>query len=178
MSEPPGSANAPDGASTPDSASAAGSAAAPGAQRVDFYVLAGTDELARLKYACRLTEKAYLLGQRVFVRLQDPAQLSSFDELLWSFADRSFVPHEPYSEPRQWLDTPVLLGCQNGPDADYDLLLNLASEVPAGAERAARIVEIVDAEESRRQAARARFRAYRDRALNPQTHHIAADQGP
>ena len=154
-----------------------GGASAPGAQRVDFYVLAGTDELARLKFACRLAEKAYLAGQRVFVRLQDAMQLSSFDELLWSFADRSFVPHEPYSEARQWLDTPVLLGCQNGPEVDYDVLLNLASEVPLGAERAARIIEIVDAEESRRQAARGRFRTYRDRELNPQTHHIAADQG-
>lgn len=156
---------------------APGSPSAPGAQRVDFYVLSGTDELARLKLACRLTEKAYLAGQRVFVRLEDATQLSSFDELLWSFADRSFVPHEPYSDARQWLDTPVLLGCQNGPPVDYDVLLNLASEAPSGAERAARIIEIVDAEESRRQAARGRFRAYRDRDLNPQTHHIAADPG-
>jgi DNA polymerase III subunit chi len=145
---------------------------------VDFYVLASTDDPARLKFACRLTEKAYLERQRIFVRLQDAAQLASFDELLWSFADRSFVPHEPYSDPRQWLDTAVLLGCQKGPDVDYDVLLNLASELPAGAERAARIIEIVDAQESRRQAGRGRFRAYRDRELNPQTHHIAADQGP
>jgi DNA polymerase-3 subunit chi len=154
------------------------SARARGAQRVDFYVLAGHEEPARLKLACRLAEKAYLAGQRVFVRVQDAAQLASFDELLWSFADRSFVPHEPYSEPQQWQDTAVLLGYQHGPQVDYDVLLNLGGEVSTEAEWAARIVEIVDADESRRQAGRVRFRSYRERGLNPQTHHIAAGPEP
>lgn len=164
--------------SDPPQGSSTSGAAGEGAQRVDFYVLADEDERARLKLACRLAEKAYLAGQRVFVRAQDATELTSFDELLWSFADRSFVPHESYLDARQWQDTAVLLGCQDSPDADYDVLLNLAADIPAAAARAARIIEIVDADESRRQASRQRFRAYRDRGLNPQTHHIAAGPGP
>jgi len=35
--------------------------------------------------------------------------LSTFDDLLWTFADRSFVPHEPYREAAQWQEVPVLL---------------------------------------------------------------------
>ncbi|HTW74296.1 MAG TPA: DNA polymerase III subunit chi [Steroidobacteraceae bacterium] len=148
------------------------------AQRVDFYVLAEQDERARLRLACRLAEKAYLAGQRVFVRVQDATELAGFDELLWSFADRSFVPHEAYLDARQWQDSAVLLGCRDAPDADYDVLLNLAEDAPAQPARAARIIEIVDADDARRLAGRARFRTYRDRGLNPQTHHIAAGQWP
>ncbi len=147
-------------------------------------MLADADERARFRLACRLAEKAYLAGQRVFVRVQDATELASLDELLWSFADRSFVPHEAYRDPRQWQETPVLLGCpgapdcHDAPDSDYDVLLNLAADIPAAAARAARIIEIVDTDEQRRLGGRARFRAYRDRGLNPQTHHIAAGQGP
>jgi DNA polymerase-3 subunit chi len=148
-------------------------------RRVDFYVLPGEEPRALLLFACRLIEKAYLAGQHVFVRLADVASLGSFDDLLWTFSDRSFVPHEPAHEPAQWQGCPVLLGCQNAPPAGCDLLLNLGSDVwiPA-AEAALRIVEIVDAEPERRQAARERYRRYREGGLNPQTHHIATGAEP
>jgi DNA polymerase-3 subunit chi len=146
--------------------------------RVDFYVLPGTEARARLKFACRIAEKAYLADQHVFVWLDDASELQSFDELLWSFADRSFVPHEIYSDAQQWQDTPVLLGCEAQPRQPFDVLLNLGSEVPAAATHAGRIAEIVDAEEPRRRAGRNRFRHYRDLGLAPETHNIAADDTP
>lgn len=146
--------------------------------RVDFYVLPGTEARARLKFACRIAEKAYLADQLVFVWLDDTAELQSFDELLWTFADRSFVPHEIYGDAQQWQDTPVLLGCEAQPQQPFDVLLNLGSEVPAAAARAGRIAEIVDAEEPRRRAGRNRFRHYRDLGLAPETHHIAAKETP
>jgi DNA polymerase III subunit chi len=146
--------------------------------RVDFYVLAGSEARARLKLACRIAEKAYLADQRVFVWLDDAAELQSFDDLLWTFADRSFVPHEIYSDPQQWQHTPVLLGCEAQPQQAFDVLLNLGTEVPAAAARAGRIAEIVDAEEPRRRAGRNRFRHYRDLGLVPETHNIAAEETP
>jgi DNA polymerase III subunit chi len=146
-------------------------------QRVDFYVLETAEPRARLLLGCRLVEKAFLAGQRVFVWLPDASALASFDELLWTFADRSFVPHESAREPPQWEECPVLLGCQSAPSAGYDLLLNLGDEPPAaGVAQAPRIMEILDAEPTRRQAARERYRRYRERGVNPQTHHIAADE--
>jgi DNA polymerase III subunit chi len=146
--------------------------------RVDFYVLPGTEARARLKFACRIAEKAYLADQRVFVWLEDAAEMQSFDELLWTFADRSFVPHEIYSDAQQWQHTPVLLGCEAQPQQPFDVLLNLGSEVPAAAAHAVRIAEIVDAEEPRRRAGRDRFRHYRDRGLAPETHNIATEETP
>jgi DNA polymerase-3 subunit chi len=141
-------------------------------------VLPGSEARARLKFACRIAEKAYLADQHVFVWLDDAAELQSFDELLWTFADRSFVPHELYSDARQWQDTPVLLGCEAQPQQPFDVLVNLGSEVPAAAARAGRIAEIVDAEEPRRRAGRLRFRHYRELGLAPETHTIAANDTP
>jgi DNA polymerase III subunit chi len=148
------------------------------APTVDFYVLPGSEPRARPKFACRIAEQAYLAEQRVFVWLDDALELQSFDELLWTFADRSFVPHEIYSDVQQWQDTPVLLGCEAQPRQPFDVLLNLGSEVPAAAAHAARIAEIVDAEGPRRCAGRTRFRHYRDLGLAPQTHTIAANDTP
>jgi DNA polymerase IIIc chi subunit len=71
----------------------------------------------------------------------------------------------------------VLLGCQSLPRFGYELLLNLAAD-PSVAALALpmRIIEILDADHERRQAGRDRFRRYRERGVNPQTHHIAADE--
>jgi DNA polymerase III subunit chi len=147
-------------------------------QRVDFYVLAGDDARARLKFACRIAEQAALAGQRVFVWLEDAAELERFDTLLWTFADRSFVPHEIFSDVQQWNDAPVLLGGGALPPQPYDLLLNLGLMLPADTGHAARIVEIIDADEARRAAGRLRFRAYRAAGLSPETHHVADEDAP
>jgi DNA polymerase-3 subunit chi len=143
-------------------------------QSVDFYVLASTDAKERLRLACRLAEKAYLSSAHVLVWSDDATELSAFDDLLWTFADRSFVPHEPYQEPEQWQEVPVLLSGPNdpAPDRPFSVLLNLGGVVPGCAGQAERILEIIDADENRRQAGRARFRSYRERGLAPQTHHI------
>ena len=171
--------------STAQQGASAQQAASP--QRVDFYVLPGGDSRARLKFACRLAEKAYLARQRVLVWLQDVAELSSFDELLWTFSDRSFVPHERYEGTQPWQDAPVLLACPAQPAAagqiaapqhplaGADVLLNLADTVPEAAVLAARVLEVIDSAPERLQAGRTRFRHYRDRGLAPQTHHLSAD---
>jgi DNA polymerase III subunit chi len=147
-------------------------------QRVDFYVLTGSEERARYKFGCRIAEQAYLAGKRVFVWLDDPQSLERFDELLWSFADRSFVPHEHYADAQQWQDTPVLLSCSVQPQQSFDLLLNLGGVIPAAAVHAARVTELIDADEQRRSAGRHRFRQYRDRGLTPETRNLAAEDSP
>jgi len=146
-----------------------------GAQGVDFYVLSASEERPWLKLGCRITERAYLAGERIFVWLEEPGALERFDELLWTFADRSFVPHELFADEGQWQDTPVLLGCGAQPQRPFGVLVNLGSSIPASAEHAARIAEVIDADEQRRRAGRNRFRQYRDRGLSPQTHNLAAE---
>jgi DNA polymerase-3 subunit chi len=144
------------------------------APRVDFYVLGSSEPAARLRFACRLVEKAWLRRHRVRVQLEPGGELETFDELLWTLGDRSFVPHhrlgqgEPVPAPAP---PPVVIADGEGADpGDGDLVVNLAGGLPPGIERWERIAEIVDADEARRRLGRERFRQYRERGWEPQTH--------
>jgi DNA polymerase-3 subunit chi len=143
--------------------------------RVDFYVLASADPAARLRYACRLVEKAWLQEHRVRVQFDASGDGAAFDDLLWTFADRSFVPHERLAANggSSVAAAPVVIadGDDQGPD-DRDVLVNLADGVPAGYLGYARIAEIVDADDRRRRSGRDRYRFYREQGIEPQTHEI------
>lgn len=142
--------------------------------QIEFYVLEGSDARARWRFACQKVEKAYLAGEHVYVALEDEADLQAFDNLLWTFADRSFVPHEPLAASSAWEDTPVLLGMSAAAPPGAQTLVNLASALPGGISDAGRVIEIIDADEGRRRAGRVRFRQYRERGLEPQTSNLAA----
>lgn len=145
--------------------------------QADFYVLEEAAPAARLKVACRIAMKAYLAGQRVLVWHTDREELARFDELLWTFADTSFVPHE-------WLgaggEAPVLLSAGEPPAGGVGVLINLAAspETPPNASSAERIVEIIAAGPAHREAGRARFRAYRQLGCEPTTHTLHAAPAP
>lgn len=141
---------------------------------ITFYVLEAAHPLARLKLACRIVEKAYRAGQHVLVWHDDPAELATLDELLWTFDERTFLPHERVV-PGEAAEAPVLLSTGELPGGDIPVLVNLAPEIPECAARAARVIEIIDADPSRREAGRARFRSYRDRGLQPVSHNVRAD---
>ena len=142
--------------------------------RIDFYVLEGAEDRARLVYACRVIEKAFLQGMTVCVTLGTPAETESFDTLLWTFADRGFVPHALATTADALAGmppaTPVWVGCQLAVAAD--VLLNLAPEVPAFYAGYARIAEVIDAEPARREAGRRRFARYREQGQTPDTHKV------
>jgi DNA polymerase-3 subunit chi len=139
--------------------------------RVDFYVMEEAAPAARLKVACRLAEKAYLASQRALIWHTERAELAALDELLWTFADGSFVPHE-------WLtsnapaEAPVLLSAGQPPVEPFDFVINLAAEPPPFLQLSRRIAEIIDGDAGRRQAGRARFKAYRELGIVPTTTHI------
>jgi DNA polymerase-3 subunit chi len=143
------------------------------APRIDFYVLEGADDRARLVYACRLIEKAYLQSLTVCVSLDTPADVEAFDALLWTFGDKAFVPHEqasPGAAARPPPATPVIVGCRQAVAAD--LLVNLGSEAPDFYGSFGRVAEFVDAEPARREAGRRRFAFYRDAGHTPETHRV------
>ncbi len=142
--------------------------------RVDFYVLEETGAAARLKVACRLAEKAYLASQRALIWHADQAELEAVDALLWTFADGSFVPHE-------WLtsnaaaEAPVLLSAGSAPTAPFDFVINLAADPPPFLHLTRRVAEIIDGDEGRRRAGRARFKAYRELGIEPMTHTLRTE---
>ena len=141
---------------------------------VTFYVIEDSSSGARLQLACRLTDKAYRAGQAVLVWHSDARELAQLDELLWIFGDdRSVLPHELLATARGSApEAPVLLSAGCVPAGPIGILLNLAPEIPPCAERAARVLEIIDGDAERRAAGRARFKAYRDRGWPPVSHQL------
>ena len=142
-----------------------------GTIKVDFYPLGGPDRRARLVTACRLAEKAYDQGLRVAVRTANAAETAEFDELLWTFSDRSFVPHVVWpTEPDVVAATPVLVGSSSLPASHRDVLINLAPDAPADFSAYARICEVVGGDEDAKKAGRHRWRTYRDAGCAPEAH--------
>lgn len=142
-------------------------------ERVDFYVLGSSEQQHRLRFACRLTEKAYLRDLTVVVWGESAADTEVMDELLWTFNERSFVPHSIRAADRP-LDAaaPVQLTPALELVEAADLLVNLSPQLPARLERFARIAEIIDADAGRRRLGRERFKAYRDLKLPLETHQL------
>jgi DNA polymerase III subunit chi len=141
------------------------------ATQVDFYLLSSSDSRSRLLTACRLAEKAFDQGLRVAVRTASPAETAELDELMWTFSDRSFVPHAVWpTEPTVAAQTPVLISSAGLPDSHRDVLVNLAADAPAGFEAFARLCEIVNSDEAAKSAGRVRWRSYRDAGLAPLSH--------
>jgi len=141
-------------------------------ERVDFYVLKSAAARQRWAFACRLTEKAYLKDLKILIVSDTLADAQALDELLWTFNDRSFIPHKVCLD-EQSVDpaTAVHLTVETVlPTAD--LLVNLAKRLPAQFQRYARIAEVIDADEERRRLGRERFKAYRDLKLPLETHQI------
>ena len=135
--------------------------------RVDFYILPDPAPDARERLSCRLAEKAYKMGHTVYLHADSESQAQRLDDLLWTFRAGSFVPHaRGGGQP-----SPVLIGSGEAPGA-ADLLITLSAAVPAFYERFTRVAEIIDGNEDNKRAGRERFRFYRGRGLEPQSHHL------
>lgn len=142
-------------------------------ERVDFYVLKSSAAPQRLAFACRLTEKAYLRDLRIVIVNDTLADAQALDELLWTFNDRCFIPHQVCLD-RNSVDpeTKVHLTLDPGVIPAADLLVNLGGRLPAQWDKYPRIAEIVDADEERRRLGRERFKSYRESKVTMDTHQL------
>jgi len=136
--------------------------------RIDFY----TDVADRLQVACRLTAKALAQHLRVLIYAPDGEVARALDRLMWTTPAISFVPHV-MAEHQLAAETPVVIA-RDADDAPHDqVLVNLARSWPPNFARFQRLVEIVSRDDEDRQGARERFRFYRDRGYQINTHSLA-----
>ena len=140
--------------------------------RVDFYILSQPGEQARQVFACRLAEKAYRLNHTVHIRTRDSATAERIDDLLWTFRDGSFVPHHNADLEKDAERSPVTIGSVATAVEARDLLINLADDVPEGANTFPRIAELVTSDETSKQQSRRRYAAYRDQGHELDTHKV------
>ena len=140
--------------------------------KVDFYVLGGSGEATRQRFACRLAEKAYRLNNTVHIHTADRQSVQQLDDLLWTFRDGSFVPHEILESRPAEPPAPITIGCDAAPSRSCDLLINLSEEIPAMAENFPRVAEIVTSDADARARSRKRFVDYRERGHTLDTHKL------
>jgi DNA polymerase-3 subunit chi len=138
--------------------------------RVDFYVLSADAPDARLRYACRLAERAVEQGCHVYIHTQDVQRL---DDMLWTFSDGSFLPHEVYrGQAAEHARVMVMVGSEVGPQSHRGLLINLTDGMPSDVNSYDRIAEIVDVDPERKRAARERFKQYREQGCAMESHNL------
>jgi DNA polymerase III subunit chi len=137
--------------------------------QVDFYVLAETTARSRQLFCCRLAEKAFGLGHRVFVHAGSEGAAREVDELMWTFRDRSFLPHCLAADDPA---TPIHVGSGAEPAPGFHLLINLADDVPDFVSRFERVAEVVDGGGEQKRLGRERFRFYKDRGYPLETHKL------
>ena len=144
--------------------------------KVDFYILSGDGADEPLRVACRLADKAWRQGNRVRVQVSDPDALHRLDNLMWTFRQESFLPHEVdggNAETTTLDPAPVMLGAGVGAGGHLpDVLINLTDAVPERADEISRIAEIVPADDGSKQAGRARYRRYREQGFELDSHEV------
>lgn len=139
--------------------------------RIDFYITEDGHEQARQRLACRLAEKAYALNHTIYIHTGDRQQAEQLDQLLWTFRDGSFIPH-CLQDDRVASQAAIVIGHEGEPEEHNQVLINLSKDVPAFFSRFERVAELIAGDERDRQAGRERFRFYRDRGYELNTHNL------
>lgn len=138
---------------------------------VEFHILSDAGDNARLRYACQLVEQAYEQNLRCYVHAANDDQARRMDEVLWTFRDQAFIPHEIYSgNAVSHLRIMALIGNQTQVPPEFQsLLINLSDAMPENPHSFARICEVIDADPQHKQMARERYKQYREQGCPLET---------
>lgn len=140
--------------------------------RVSFYLLKSTEAEQRQAFACRLVEKAYHQGQQVYIHTDNADHSADIDSALWAIRPDSFVPHQIIENDSD-CDSPVLIGHgDNTPPRLMDVLVNLTQQQPLFFSQFERVAEIIDDNDDIKQAGRERYKFYKQRGYELDTHSI------
>lgn len=118
----------------------------------------------KLDYACRLLRATQKKSAQVLV-LGQMALLTSLSSRLWSMQSTEFLPHCLADATNEVLaQSPIILSADLPASvAESQVLLNLGAVLPAGFERFERLIELVGQDSDDLQAARTRWKHYKDR---------------
>lgn len=139
--------------------------------RVDFYLLESNQDQARWLLACRLLEKAYVRGHKVYVHCSNKHDAELIDELLWTFKEDSFIPHNLQGEGPE-PPPPIQIGYTDRPRGFNDILLNLTNGIPSFCDQFKRVMELVSNIETEKELSRINYREYRAKGFELITHQL------
>jgi len=140
--------------------------------KIDFYLILNEAPQSAWLFTCRLIDKAYQAGHRIYVYLDTQDDAYAFDELLWSFDPQSFIPHHIQGEgPNP--PPPVQLGhFPQTPPKITDVLINLSTSIPDFYPQFQRICEIVGPLEEQKTRKREHYRIYQQTGKKIHIHQV------
>ncbi len=139
---------------------------------IDFYIFSEGNANTRLQLACRLIEKAYKNRHRVYIHAENQPEAHQLDELLWTYREDSFIPHNLYGEGPEPAP-PIQIGFDAQPEKHRDILINLSSNIPTFYHQFNRVLELVPNDAALQESARNRFRQYRQQGFEIKTHKMS-----
>ena len=139
--------------------------------RIDFYIIEETGPALRLRLACRLIEKAYKNKHRIYVNADSQAQANQLDELLWTYKEDSFLPHNLYGDGPEPAP-PIQIGFEKTPDKHRDILLNLSKSIPDFYKQFTRVLEIVSNDPEIQNTSRENYKSYINEGHDINTHKL------
>lgn len=141
--------------------------------KVDFYVLEVNSRQQAWLFVCQLLEKMYAEQKRVYVHTRSAEEAERFDNLLWTFKEDSFIPHQLYTQENPQ-PAPIQIGQGQTPCEHVECMLNLCPEIPPFYQQFQHIIEIVFSDVHMQQLARERYKHYRDQGCEINTHKLTA----
>jgi DNA polymerase-3 subunit chi len=139
--------------------------------RIDFYLANSVATNAVMQIACKLIEKAYARGHKVFVYCSSQMEAHALDELLWTYKEDSFIPHNLQGEGPE-PPPPIQIGFSSIPNNFNDILLNLSQVIPEFSTNFRRILHIVGPDEQAKALSREHYKLYRSKQYPLFTHAI------
>ena len=137
--------------------------------RVDFYLLPDANRANLHTFACKLAEKAWQQGNRIFIQTDSLDESRHLDDLMWTFKDGSFVPHGVQDDVHDD-EQPILISHMQQPGDQFQLMINLSSQLPQSTFE--RIAEVLNEEPTRKQTGRDHYKHYRELGLDLHHHQM------
>jgi DNA polymerase-3 subunit chi len=135
---------------------------------VEFYVFEKANEQQVDVALCHLIEKWYHAQWSVAILCPSIQKAQKLDQLLWSFNDQSFIPHEVVSTADTKAPILLCLDLSTIPQS-FDVILNLSETAITTIKPTQMLVEIVFSEHTMQQLARERYKQYRDQGYQLKT---------
>ncbi|ROS05253.1 DNA polymerase III chi subunit [Sinobacterium caligoides] len=129
-----------------------------------FYLMASTDDLQRLKYACTLAEKSYRKDKSVFIHTSTEAESREIDKLLWTVRDNSFIPHQLDPATAAEANSPIIISHREIKGCNCQVLINLSTPLNSH-DNIEWILEVVHQRDDIKQLSRSNWRHYQQQGI-------------
>lgn len=133
---------------------------------VDFYLVKEAKIEDCYAFVCKLVDKVFQQRHQLYINTNSKEECNILDDLLWTFRDDAFIPHNIYGSSK----SNIQLGFNLDPTEHKNILLNLTPVSPPFHDRFQRILEIVP--QNMKENSRQKFRVYREKNYEIATHDL------